>query len=160
MKISCGVLVYRVQNNELQVFLVHPGGPFFVKKDNGYWSIPKGELNNNEERIDCAIREFKEETSVDLSSYKYKMIELGSIVQKNGKQVFAWALEYDLPEIVDSTGFAELKERSNKITINLGIKHFQAPEIDKGVFFSVGEALEKINETQREFVVRVNEGLD
>lgn len=152
MKISCGVLVYRVQNNELQVFLVHPGGPFFAKKDNGYWSIPKGELNKNEEKVDCAIREFNEETSVDISNYRNKMIELGSVIQKNGKQVFAWALEYELPEIVDSNGFADLKEKSNKITINLGIKHFQAPEIDKGQFFNLENAKVKVNPNQWELI--------
>lgn len=155
MKISCGVLVYRVQNNELQVFLVHPGGPFFAKKDNGYWSIPKGELNKNEEKVDCAIREFNEETSVDISNYRNKMIELGSVIQKNGKQVFAWALEYELPEIVDSNGFADLKEKSNKITINLGIKQFQAPEIDKGQFFNLENAKVKVNPNQWELIEKL-----
>ncbi len=155
MKISCGVLVYRVFNNQLQVFLVHPGGPFFKKKDVGYWGISKGELIKGEENIDCAIREFKEETSVDLTSRKMELTELGSIIYKNGKHVYAWALQDSLNQIVDQNGFADLSNLSNKIEIKLGIKIFESPEIDKGQFFGLEEARIKINPSQWEFVERL-----
>jgi predicted NUDIX family NTP pyrophosphohydrolase len=83
--------------------LIHPGGPFFTKKDLGTWSIPKGEFSETENAFDAAIREFKEEVGVDLAG---KGIELSPIKQKGGKQVFAWAMEGDLdPQKISSNTF-------------------------------------------------------
>ncbi len=92
-KKSAGILLYRFNNKEIEFFLVHPGGPFFVKKDLGAWSIPKGEFDESENAFDAAIREFKEEVGIDLSG---KAIMLSPIKQKSGKQVFTWAIEGDL----------------------------------------------------------------
>lgn len=155
MKISCGILPYRIKDDQLEVFLVHPGGPFFARKDIGFWGISKGELNKDEECIDCAVREFKEETGVDLSFRKNELISIGEIVQKNGKKVYPWAIQDSLQNIVDENGFADLREISSKVHIKLKFKVFETPEIDKGKFFRVEEALEKMNEMQREFVERI-----
>ena len=90
---SAGILLYRISNRELLVFLVHPGGPFWAKKDLGTWSIPKGEFDETENPLDAAKREFQEETGVEVSG---DFLELTPIFQKAGKQVYAWAVEGDL----------------------------------------------------------------
>src|SRR5437868_863824 len=90
---SAGLLLYRKSGNNLEVFLVHPGGPFWKNKDETVWSIPKGEFNENEDALKAAIREFFEETGVVVSGH---FIELKPITQKGGKKVFAWALEKDI----------------------------------------------------------------
>ena len=92
-KKSAGILLYRIKNKFLEVLLVHPGGPFWLKKDEGAWTIPKGELNDNEEPFDAAIREMKEETAIIL---KGDFIELTPVKQKGGKLVYAWAKEQDV----------------------------------------------------------------
>ena len=89
-KQSAGILLYRNTNHILEVFLVHPGGPFFKNKDDGSWSIPKGEFLDDEEALTAARREFEEETGQAVNG---KFIELGTIRQKNGKIVYAWAVE-------------------------------------------------------------------
>lgn len=155
MKISCGILPYRIVNNQLQVFLVHPGGPFFVKKDDGYWGMSKGELDGNEDYIECALRELKEETGIDLASRKQDLIELGQIIQVNNKQVYAWAIQDNLLNTVDVNGFVDLKNVSNKIEIKLGVKIFESPEIDKGQFFTIEQAKIKMNVKQQEFLQRL-----
>lgn len=160
MKISCGILPYRINNGQLEVFLVHPGGPFFAKKDIGFWGISKGQINTDEEPIDCAIREFKEETSMDLQLRKSKLISIGEIVQENGKLVYAWAIEDGLTNIVDQNGIADLRELSNKVQIKLKFKTFEAPEIDTGRFFKIEEALVKMNESQKEFIKRIQAKLE
>lgn len=155
MKISCGILPYRIVNNELQVFLIHPGGPFFSRKDDGFWGISKGEANKDEELIDCAIREFKEETGIDFTQRKNDLVAIGSIIQTNNKQVYAWAIKDELTNLVDSNGFADLRAVSNKIEIKLGIKIFESPEIDKGQFFNVESAKQKMNKMQSEFLEKI-----
>src|SRR5437016_5410155 len=94
-KVSAGVLLYRKANSHLEVLLVHPGGPFWKNKDDGAWTIPKGETNNGEELLSAAIREFHEETGMLLSG---SFIELNPVKQKSGKLVHAWALEGDIDE--------------------------------------------------------------
>jgi len=138
-KKSAGILLYRIKNKDLQVLLVHPGGPFWKNKDEGAWSIPKGEFDENEEPLDAAIREMKEETGVIL---KGDFIELPPVKQKSGKVVYAWAKEYDLdPTQVKSNEFEmEWPPKSgNK-------KMF--PEIDKAEWFDLHTAKEKINPAQ------------
>lgn len=85
-KISAGILIYRKIGNKIEVLLAHPGGPFWVKEDAGIWSIPKGEVSDGEEVLETAKREFKEETGFITPR---NLIELGSVVQKNGKIIYA-----------------------------------------------------------------------
>jgi predicted NUDIX family NTP pyrophosphohydrolase len=138
-KQSAGILLYRIINAQLQVFLVHPGGPFFVNKDNGSWTIPKGEFLDDEEPLTAAKREFFEETGQAVDG---TFAPLGSITQKNGKVVYAWAVEGDIDHetITSNTFEIEWPPRSGKT------KTF--PEIDKGGWFSVEEAKIKINPAQ------------
>ena len=93
MKQSAGILLYRFEGEELQYFLVHPGGPFFAKKNEGWWTVPKGELLPDEKPLDAALREFEEETGYKPSG---PLTELRPIIQKAGKQVLCWACEGNL----------------------------------------------------------------
>ncbi len=138
-KQSAGILLYRFPQQHLEVFLVHPGGPFWKNKDAGAWSIPKGEFNENEEAFEAAKREFFEETGIALSG---KFIELPPVKLKSGKNVFAWAIEKDIDaESVISNHFEmEWPPRS-------GLKQ-SFPEIDKGAWFTMEKANEKINAGQ------------
>ena len=136
---SAGIVLYRIQNNGIEVFLVHPGGPFWSKKDDGAWSIPKGEFNENEEPLAAAKREFQEETGIKISG---EFIQLSPVKQKSGKMVYAWAVEGDIdPEKIKSNHFEiEWPPRSGKM------KSF--PEIDKAAWFQLGDAQKKILEAQ------------
>jgi predicted NUDIX family NTP pyrophosphohydrolase len=138
-KKSAGILLYRLNNKTLEVFLVHPGGPFWKNKDEGAWSIPKGEFDENEEPLAAAIREMKEETGVIV---KGDFIELTPIKQKSGKLVYAFAKEHDLdPSKIKSNEFEmEWPPKSGKK------KMF--PEIDKAEWFDLKAAKEKINPGQ------------
>ena len=91
-KKSAGILVYKIENKILEVFLVHPGGPFWLKRDDGAWSIPKGEFDD-EDPLEAAKREFEEETGMKVSG---EFIELKPIKQKSGKLVYAWAVKGDI----------------------------------------------------------------
>jgi predicted NUDIX family NTP pyrophosphohydrolase len=147
IKQSAGILLYRKLNNILQVFLAHPGGPFFKNKDEGSWSIPKGEFLDDEEALDAAKREFEEEIGQSIDG---EFTSLGSIRQKSGKTVYAWALEGDIDHktIVSNTCEVEWPPRSGKkITI---------PEIDRADWFEVDEAKRKINPAQAELVDRLS----
>lgn len=139
-KQSAGILLYRLNKNYLEVFLVYPGGPYFVKKDFGVWSIPKGEFVTGESPLDAAKREFKEETGMEIS--KTDFIPLSPIEQKNNKTVYAWALQGD----IDSA-----KIKSNDFELECppksGVKQ-AFPEIDKGQWFDITTAKQKINERQ------------
>ena len=137
-KQSAGILLFRIKS-EPEVFLVHPGGPFFARKDLGVWSIPKGEFDYTETAIDAAKREFEEETGKVLEG---EFIELKPITQKSGKVVHAWALEGDIDaeNIVSNTFEMVWPPNSGKM------KEF--PENDKGEWFTIDEAKLKINERQ------------
>src|ERR1700739_1485362 len=93
IKQSAGILLYRKVEGELQVFLVHPGGPFFKNKDDGVWSIPKGEFADDEEALDAAKREFEEETGQKINGH---FIELKRVTLTRGKKIYAWAVEGDI----------------------------------------------------------------
>ncbi|MEO6850553.1 MAG: NUDIX domain-containing protein [Mucilaginibacter sp.] len=138
-KQSAGILLYRSVNTVLQVFLVHPGGPFFVNKDNGSWSIPKGEFLDDEDPLAAAKREFFEETGQGIDG---TFTPLAPVKQKGGKIIYAWAVEGNIdPEAITSNTFEiEWPPRSGKL------KSF--PEIDRGAWFSVEEAKVKINPAQ------------
>ena len=138
-KQSAGILLYRVADNQLQVFLVHPGGPFFKNKDDGSWSIPKGEFTEEENSLDAAKREFQEETGQSIDG---NFIELTPIQQKGGKTVYAWAVEGDIDHdtILSNTFEIEWPPRSGKKQ--------SFPEIDRAAWFDVETAKLKINAAQ------------
>jgi predicted NUDIX family NTP pyrophosphohydrolase len=138
-KKSAGLLVYRLKNKTLEVFLVHPGGPFYIKKDLETWSIPKGEYEESEDPLQAAIREFREETGQVISG---DFTALTPITQKGGKHVLAWAVEGDIDEtqVQSNTFQMEWPPKSGKM------KDF--PEVDKGAWFVVPEAMKKINPKQ------------
>ncbi len=136
---SAGILVYRRNKKEIEFFLVHPGGPFWAKKDLGVWSIPKGEYDPGEDPLAAAKREFAEETGQNISG---DFIALTPIKQKAGKIVMAWLVEgeIDLGQIKSNTFEMEWPPKS-------GRKQF-FPEVDKGGWFGAATAKEKINEKQ------------
>ena len=138
---SAGILLYRLRNGCREFLLVHPGGPFWKKKDAGAWTIPKGEFTDHEEPFEAAIREFKEETGYEL---KADFKTLSPIKQKGGKQIFAWAAEGDIDcsKIVSNRFEIEWPPRSGK--------RQSFPEIDKAEWFSIDKAKEKINASQIE----------
>lgn len=140
---SAGILLFRRLTNETEFFLVHPGGPFFTKRDAGWWTIPKGELLDGEDPLTAAIREFEEETG-HLPSGEF--IPLGSVQQKGGKIVLGWALEgeLDTSAVKSNTFEMEWPPRSGKM------KSF--PEIDKGAWYNFNEAALKINDRQKAFL--------
>ena len=143
MRTSAGILLYRKKSNFIEVFLVHPGGPFWKGKEKGAWSIPKGEFTEGEDPLTVAKREFNEETGQTIDG---NFVELTPIKQKGGKMVYAWAVEgdADAENIVSNTFKTEWPYKSGKwITI---------PEVDKAGWFSTEEAKEKINSAQAELI--------
>ena len=148
-KKSAGILLYRITKKNLEIFLVHPGGPFWKNKDEGAWSIPKGEFDN-EEPLDAAIREMNEETGIIV---KGSFIELTPVKQKSGKLVYAWALEHDIdPSQVKSNEFEmEWPPKS-------GTKK-SFPEIDRAEWFDLKTTKEKILGAQWPLVEELREKL-
>jgi predicted NUDIX family NTP pyrophosphohydrolase len=130
-KRSAGLLMYRLSEGEVEVFLVHPGGPFFAKKDAGSWGIPKGEYNEDEEPLVAARREFTEETGFVADG---EFVELGSVRQKSGKVVMAWAVEGDCDpaDLVSNTCTIEWPPRSGR--------SMKIPEIDQGQWFGIARS--------------------
>ena len=149
MKRSAGILLYRHGADGPEVLLVHPGGPFWAKKDLGAWSIPKGEHEDGEDPRACALREFEEETGT--APPAGALVELGEVRQKNGKRVTAWAAEGDLDaEAVRSNTFTmQWPPKSGRMQ--------EFPEIDRAGWFSVGDALVKLIPAQAEFLARLLE---
>lgn len=134
--------MYRTRNGELEVFLAHPGGPFFEHKDRGHWTIPKGEIEPGEEHLATAIREFGEEVGLTVDPQS-KFIPLGSIRQKGGKIVHAWGFEGDWEDgrEVDSNLFeCEWPPGSGETQ--------RFPEVDRAQFFELTEARDIIKNTQ------------
>ena len=141
--------MYRIKNGDMEVFLAHPGGPYFHKKDDGHWSIPKGEPDEGEQMMVTAMREFKEETGITPSG---NFIPLGSIVQKGGKEVHAWAFEGDLPpNYVHECNIFEEEWPPHSG------EYKEFPEIDKVTFFTVEEAKQKIKGAQFPLIERLVE---
>ncbi len=146
-RVSAGLLMFRFRDGSLQVFLAHPGGPLFQNKDEGHWTIPKGELPENESLLDAAIREFEEETGIHPHG---QYLELGSIRQKGGKLVHAWAFEGDYDEsqpIRSNTFEMQWPPRSGKTC--------SFPEIDRACFFPLTEAKKKLKDAQWPLVERL-----
>jgi predicted NUDIX family NTP pyrophosphohydrolase len=148
---SAGILLYRLTGDAPEVLLVHPGGPFWARKDLGVWSIPKGEYEEGEDPLACALREFEEETGTVLPTSR--LVDLGDVRQKSGKLVTAWAAEGDLDaETVSSNTFTmEWPPRSGRTA--------EFPEIDRARWFGVDAAREKLNPAQAEFLDRLVKGL-
>ena len=142
-KVSAGILMYRKRGGVLEVFLVHPGGPFFVKKDAGVWGIPKGEIDEGEDALAAAQREFEEETGFKTGG---EFFQLTPVTQKSGKIVEAWAVEGDCdPNEMKSNMFTmEWPPRSGKKQ--------EFPEVDRAGWFGINEAKEKIIPAQISFL--------
>ena len=142
-KESAGLLMYRLRNSTLEVFLVHPGGPYWARKDLGAWSIPKGELQEGEDYLDAAKREFQEETGF---LPKGNFIALAPIKQTGGKLVYGWAVrdDCDAKTIVSNTFSMEWPPRSGK--------RQEFPEVDRAEWFTIETAKEKILKGQVGFL--------
>jgi predicted NUDIX family NTP pyrophosphohydrolase len=141
-KRSAGLLLYR-RRNALEVFLVHPGGPFWAGKDRGAWSIPKGEYSQSEDPLAAAQREFTEETGF---TARGPFVELGMVRQASGKIVAAWAAEGDCDPsaLVSNACQIEWPPRSGKT--------LEIPEVDRGAWFALPEARERILAGQNAFL--------
>jgi predicted NUDIX family NTP pyrophosphohydrolase len=142
-KQTAGILLYRIRNGDLEVFLVHPGGPFWMKKDDGAWSIPKGETEEGEDLLRAAKREFHEETGFSLDG---NFIALTPLKQRGGKIVHAWAVEGDVDaESSKSNLFSmEWPPRSGR--------RAEFPEVDRAAWFTLEAAKGKILQGQAEFL--------
>ncbi len=149
-KVSAGLLMYRKRNQQLEVLLVHLGGPFWAKKDAGAWFVPKGEVNPGEDELSAAKREFAEETGLAPAE---NLLPLGSVKHKSGKKVSAWAFEGDCdPAALRSNTFQmEWPPHSGKTR--------EFPEIDRAAFFTVEGAREKMHPAEFEFVSRLVKAL-
>ncbi len=140
---SAGILLHRQRAGALEVLLVHPGGPFWKNKDEGAWSIPKGEAPDGADLLETARREFHEETGGQVSG---EFIELAPLRQKSGKVVHAWALRGDIEaeNIVSNTFEMEWPPRSGKMQ--------SFPEVDRAGWFTPDEARRKLLPGQRGFI--------
>ena len=149
-KRSAGLLMYRRHNRQVEVFLVHPGGPFWAKKDLGAWSISKGEYVEGELPLEAARREFEEETGFAATG---DFLELGAVQQAGGKVVMAWAFEGDCEpsKLISNRCEIEWPPRSGR--------KIDIPEVDRGDWFSVTEARERILKSQAPFLDRLQQNL-
>jgi predicted NUDIX family NTP pyrophosphohydrolase len=146
---SAGILLYRLTGDAPEVLLVHPGGPFWARKDLGVWSIPKGEYEEGEDPLACALREFEEETGTALPTSR--LVDLGDVRQKSGKLVTAWAAEGDLDAgaVRSNTFTMEWPPRSGRTA--------EFPEIDRAEWFGVDAAREKLVPAQAELLDRLQQ---
>ena len=151
MPSSAGILLYRIADGEPEVLLVHPGGPFWARKDAGAWSIPKGEHSDDEDAQACALREFEEETGTALTPAA--LPDLGTVRLKSGKLVTAWAVEGDLDAdaITSNTFELEWPPRSGRTQ--------EFPEVDRAGWFGLEDAREKVNPAQGAFLDRLRDRL-
>jgi predicted NUDIX family NTP pyrophosphohydrolase len=142
-KVSAGILLFRRRPPDLEVMLVHPGGPFWAKKDLGAWSIPKGLADEGEDLLAAAKREFLEETGMAVDG---EFLDLGAHKQPSGKTIAAWACEGDFdPALLKSNTFAiEWPPRSGRMV--------EFPEVDRAAWYLIDEALKKINKGQKPIV--------
>ena len=148
-KRSAGLLMYRrAISGEVEVLLVHPGGPFWAKKDKGAWSISKGEYADGEQPLDAAKREFEEETGF---STQGEFLELGQVQQSGGKVVSAWAFEGDCDpaKLVSNRFSMEWPPRSGRM--------IEFPEVDRGGWFAIHDAKEQILKSQAPFLDRLQQ---
>jgi predicted NUDIX family NTP pyrophosphohydrolase len=153
MIISAGLLLYRRRGPSAHVFLVHPGGPYWAKKDDGAWSVPKGIVEPGEDELACARREFREETGFDAATTTHAD-DLGTFLQPSGKQLHIWAIEGDCDPADLSSNLFEMEwpPKSGRIA--------QFPEVDRGGWFDRQEALHKIVTGQRPIIEKVYDDLN
>jgi predicted NUDIX family NTP pyrophosphohydrolase len=144
---SAGILLWRRRADRVEVLLAHMGGPFWIKKDLGHWTIPKGEVEPGEDLVGVALREFQEETGHAVGDVA--LVDLGQIRQKSGKTVFAWGANGDLDPstAVSNTYDMEWPPRSGRIQ--------SFPEIDRVEWFDLGEARRKLKAAQVPFLDRL-----
>ncbi len=150
--VSAGVLLYRGGPGAVEVFLVHPGGPFWARKDEGAWSVPKGLVNALEDELACARREFREETGFDAGGDGTER-DLGVFRQPSGKRLHVWAIEGDCdPSALSSNLFTmEWPPRSGRTA--------EFPEVDRGAWFGQAESLIRIASGQRPILEKFYAGL-
>jgi len=154
---SSGIMLFRFRGGRLQVLLAHPGGPFWAKRDEGAWTIPKGVAESGEEREAVAIREFAEETGFELSIVARNPgrapLALGEVTLKSGKIVHAWAVEGDLDPDRASSNEAEVEwpPRSGRRIL--------VPEIDRVAWFEPAEARRRVHPAQAAFIDRLESEL-
>jgi predicted NUDIX family NTP pyrophosphohydrolase len=149
-KKSAGILMYRQRQGKLQVLLAHPGGPFWKNKDAGAWTIPKGEIGD-EDPLAAAQREFFEETGFEVAG---DFIPLTAITQKNGKLVQAWAVQGDLDETQVKSNEFELQWPPGSG------RRMMVPEVDRAEWFGVDEAVKRINPAQAALVRELQNKLE
>jgi predicted NUDIX family NTP pyrophosphohydrolase len=147
-KLSAGLLLFRRNSGGLEVLLIHPGGPFWMKKDEGAWSIPKGEYEANEEPLAAARRELEEETGLVVDG---DFLALGTVKQSGGKLVTAWALERDADTVSMKSNMFEMEwpPKSGRMA--------SFPEVDRFEWFGMEAAREKILNAQAAFLERLVE---
>ncbi len=156
-KVSAGILLYRRVDGEIEVLLGHPGGPFFSRLDLGHWTIPKGELADDDEPLTAAFREFEEETGHSVAAVARNPaappLDLGGVVQASGKRVHCWAVEGNLDpdQSVSNTFEMSWPPGSDRVQ--------SFPEIDRVAWFSLVEARRRVNRSQSEFIDRLIEAL-
>ncbi len=145
-KRSAGLLMYRRRDSELEVLLVHPGGPFWQHKDLGAWSVPKGEYPLTEDPLAAARREFAEETGAAVDG---SFLPLGEVTQASGKVVTAWAVagDFDPATLVSNTVKIEWPPRSGR--------QLEIPEVDRAAWFTITLARQKMNPAQAPFLDRL-----
>jgi predicted NUDIX family NTP pyrophosphohydrolase len=150
-KRSAGLLMYRRRNGQVEVFLVHPGGPFWAKKDMGAWSICKGEYAESELPLEAAKREFQEETGFTAQG---SFLELGVVQQASGKIVSAWAFEGDCDpgKLISNSCQVEWPPHSGRM--------IEIPEVDRGGWFSIDAARARILKSQEPFLDRLSQMLN
>lgn len=150
LKISAGLLMYKLGEGGLEVLLAHPGGPLYQDKDIGYWGIPKGEVEDGESVIEAACREFREETG--LASAVNDLVALGSVAEASGKTIYAWAFpgDCDTASPIQSNLFAMEWPQGSGL-----IRFF--PEVDRLKFFSLPQAWLYIEQPQHAFLQRVEQ---
>jgi predicted NUDIX family NTP pyrophosphohydrolase len=146
---SAGILLYRRRGDQLEVLLVHPGGPFWARRDVGVWSIPKGEYDPGEDPLVAARREFEEELGVPAPAGPAE--DLGEVRQAGGKLVRAWALAGDLDASATTSNTFALEWPPR------GGKMIEVPEVDRAEWFTLERAREKINPAQVELLDRLSE---
>lgn len=148
-KRSAGVLLFRPRDGAPEFLLVHPGGPYWSKRDHGAWSIPKGQIEDGEDPRDCALRELGEELGSAPELAPEQLIELGSVRQRAGKVVEAWAAEaeFDPAALASNTFSLEWPPRSGR--------EQEFPEVDRAEWFELEEARRRILPAQAEFLDRV-----